>query len=213
MPRKVFVGGAILTAADVNTNLMDQAVMSFAGTAARGSAIASPVEGMVTYLADTDSLEVYTTVWGPVSPLRGVLQVVQGVRYSTYSVLVAGHGFSPEVPSLSAAITPASTSNKVLVTVAVGATHNVSGVKLLVNGSDSTYIGDTSGSKARASATGTGSIVFLHSPNSTSEQTYTIKIQNTEAGTDTLTLGTNNSIGDARFPTVPASITLMEVAG
>jgi hypothetical protein len=52
-----------LTAADVNTNLMDQAVMSFAGTAARGSAIPSPVEGMVSYLSDVDRLQVYTTAW------------------------------------------------------------------------------------------------------------------------------------------------------
>jgi len=66
VPRKVFVAGAILTAADVNTNLMDQAVMVFADSAARTAALASPSEGMVTYLADTDSLELYTTVWGPV---------------------------------------------------------------------------------------------------------------------------------------------------
>jgi hypothetical protein len=63
VPRKVFVAGEILTAADVNTNLMDQAVMSFAGTAARGSAIPSPVEGMVSYLSDVDRLQVYTTAW------------------------------------------------------------------------------------------------------------------------------------------------------
>jgi hypothetical protein len=36
---------------------MDQTVMSFAGTAARGSAIATPVEGMYTHLEDTDRLE------------------------------------------------------------------------------------------------------------------------------------------------------------
>jgi hypothetical protein len=38
---------------------MDQSVQSFAGTAARGSAIATPVEGMVTYLNDINSLSVY----------------------------------------------------------------------------------------------------------------------------------------------------------
>jgi hypothetical protein len=57
MPRKVFVAGEILTAADVNTNLMDQAVMVFDDSAARGSAIPSPIEGMVTYLKDTDKFE------------------------------------------------------------------------------------------------------------------------------------------------------------
>lgn len=67
MPRKVFVAGEILTAADVNTNLMDQAVMSFAGSAARGSAIPSPTAGMVTFLSDVNRLERYTTSWGPVN--------------------------------------------------------------------------------------------------------------------------------------------------
>jgi hypothetical protein len=57
MPRKVFTAGEVLAAADVNTYLMDQAVMTFAGTAARGSAIGTATEGMVTYLADSNTFE------------------------------------------------------------------------------------------------------------------------------------------------------------
>jgi hypothetical protein len=57
MSRKVFTAGEVLAAADVNSFLMDQTVMSFAGTAARGSAIPSPVEGMYTNLEDTDDLQ------------------------------------------------------------------------------------------------------------------------------------------------------------
>jgi hypothetical protein len=60
MSRKVFTAGEVLAAADVNSFLMDQSVMSFADTAARGSAIPSPVEGMVTYLEDTNFYESYT---------------------------------------------------------------------------------------------------------------------------------------------------------
>jgi hypothetical protein len=59
MPRKVFDSGEVLSATDVNTFLMDQMVMTFAGTAARGSAIATPTEGMLTYLADTNTFEYY----------------------------------------------------------------------------------------------------------------------------------------------------------
>jgi len=56
-----------LAAADVNSFLMDQSVMSFAGTAARGSAIPSPVEGMTTYLEDSDRYESYnSSAWTPV---------------------------------------------------------------------------------------------------------------------------------------------------
>jgi hypothetical protein len=59
MPRKEFDAFTRLDASDVNTYLMDQAVQSFAGTAARGSAIPSPVTGMTTYLEDTKDLRVY----------------------------------------------------------------------------------------------------------------------------------------------------------
>ena len=57
---KDFQAGEVLTAVDVDTYLMQQTVMVFAGTAARGSAIGTPTEGMFTYLKDTDSLEYYT---------------------------------------------------------------------------------------------------------------------------------------------------------
>ena len=47
---KSFGTGTVLTANDVQTYLMDQAVMNFAGTAARGSALPSPSTGMVTHV-------------------------------------------------------------------------------------------------------------------------------------------------------------------
>ena len=57
--RKVFVAGEVLEASEVNGYLMDQTVMVFAGTAERTAAIGTPSEGMVTYLLDTNSLEVF----------------------------------------------------------------------------------------------------------------------------------------------------------
>lgn len=62
--RKVFTAGSVLTAADVNDYLMDQAVMVFGGSAARGSAIGTATEGMTSYLSDTNSVEVFDgTQW------------------------------------------------------------------------------------------------------------------------------------------------------
>lgn len=59
-----FVAGEVLTAANVQDYLQDQSVMVFGGTAARGSAIASPSEGMTTYLADSNTIETYSgTTW------------------------------------------------------------------------------------------------------------------------------------------------------
>jgi hypothetical protein len=57
MPRKEFESFTRLDASDVNTYLMDQTVMTFAGTAARGSAIGTATEGMYTHLNDTDTLQ------------------------------------------------------------------------------------------------------------------------------------------------------------
>jgi hypothetical protein len=59
--KTTFVAGTILTASQVNGYLMDQAVQVYAGTAARGSAIGgSTTEGMMTYLADTNSVRMAT---------------------------------------------------------------------------------------------------------------------------------------------------------
>ena len=57
--RKVFNSGDVLTATQVQDYLQDQSVMVFAGTAARGSAIATPTEGMVVYLKDADQMQIY----------------------------------------------------------------------------------------------------------------------------------------------------------
>jgi hypothetical protein len=64
MPRKVFAANEILTAVDVNSYLMDQAVMVFAGTAARSSAIGTPSAGMLSYRTDGTAYEYYNgTAW------------------------------------------------------------------------------------------------------------------------------------------------------
>jgi hypothetical protein len=64
MPRKTFTAGEVLSAADVNTYLMNQSVMTFAGTAARGSAIGTAVEGMVSYLEDSNAFQFWNgTAW------------------------------------------------------------------------------------------------------------------------------------------------------
>jgi len=57
--RKTFTAGDVLTASQVQGYLQDQAVMVFAGTAARSSAIPSPSEGMVAITTDNDKLDYY----------------------------------------------------------------------------------------------------------------------------------------------------------
>ena len=50
---RTFASGEVLTSTNVQTYLMDQMVMVFAGTAARASAIPSPSKGMVAYSTAT----------------------------------------------------------------------------------------------------------------------------------------------------------------
>ena len=57
---KTFVAGDVLTAEQVNTLLMSQAIPVFANEAAAGSAIASPQEGQHRFLKDTDAFQYYT---------------------------------------------------------------------------------------------------------------------------------------------------------
>lgn len=56
---KTFNTGDVLTANDTNGYLM-QGVWVFANAAARTAAVTSPQEGNVSYLKDTDSLEIYS---------------------------------------------------------------------------------------------------------------------------------------------------------
>jgi hypothetical protein len=60
---KTFVAGSVLGASDVNTLLMQQAVMVFATTTARDTTpatrIATPSAGMLTFITGTKSLQLY----------------------------------------------------------------------------------------------------------------------------------------------------------
>jgi len=64
MPRKEFEAFTRLDALDINTYLMDQAVMTFATSVARDTAIPTPTNGISAYLQDSDTLTVYDgTAW------------------------------------------------------------------------------------------------------------------------------------------------------
>lgn len=69
-----FATGDVLSAAAANGYLASQTVMVFASAAARTSAIATPYEGMISYLKDTDVTQYYSgsawvTIGGTASPL------------------------------------------------------------------------------------------------------------------------------------------------
>jgi hypothetical protein len=126
-----------------------------------------------------------------------ILQVVQSAKTDTYSASVASGGESGDVSGLSCSITPSSTSNKILVTFAVNVgciTNQFCSYQAYCNGS-LVAVGEAAGSRKRATASSreirsddmvTIGMTFLHSPSSTSQQTYTIRLYHGSGGTQTL---------------------------
>jgi hypothetical protein len=85
---KLFQTGDVLTAAQVNTYLNEQTVMVFASAAARTSALTSVLaEGMVSYLQDTNAVEVYDgSAWVSI----GASGDITGITTGTDSGLSGG---------------------------------------------------------------------------------------------------------------------------
>ena len=123
--RRTFAPGEVLTASNVMNYLQDQAVMNFAGTAARGSAIGTAVaEGMVSYLQDTDSLQVYSAV-GTASPSW------RNVAFESY--VNTKTGLIPIVPTSITPVSGSATLNS------LGTTTFTNVTKIQLNGVFTSY--------------------------------------------------------------------------
>jgi hypothetical protein len=81
---KLFSTGDVLTAAQVNTYLMQQTTMVFASSAARTSALSGVLaEGMLSYLTDTNALQYYDgAAWQDVSNPGDITGVTAGTGLS-----------------------------------------------------------------------------------------------------------------------------------
>jgi len=77
---KLFATGDVLTAAQVNTYLMQQTTMVFASSAARTTALSGVIaEGMLSYLTDTNALQYYDgAAWQDVSNPGDITGVTAG---------------------------------------------------------------------------------------------------------------------------------------
>ena len=102
---KLFNTGDVLTAAQVNTYLQEQTVMVFASSTARTTALSGVLaEGMMSYLQDTNSVEVYNgTSWVNVGNAGDLTEIVAG----TGITVTSGTGPIPTV----ALTTPVAATN------------------------------------------------------------------------------------------------------
>lgn len=81
---KLFVSGDVLTAAQVNTYLQQQVTMVFANSTARTTALSGVLaEGMMSYLQDTNAVEVYNgSSWVNVGNSGDITGVTAGTGLS-----------------------------------------------------------------------------------------------------------------------------------
>ena len=158
-----------------------------------------------------------------------VLQVVSTTLTSTYSESVASGVISSSVVTgLTAAITPVSTSSKVLVQVSTALSNSGKlgvGAFLIRRGTTPIAQATTASNRSRVSMSGGAqsnnsvdmaalSQTFLDSPSSTSEIVYGISLHNTDSGTANVYVNRGDADVDVSRTSRPVStITLMEVAG
>jgi len=155
-----------------------------------------------------------------------VLQVVSTAKTDTFSTTLAS-GAETAITGLSASITPSSTSNKILimVTLFVGGSGNVGTTFLLKRASTDILVGDTAGSRKRATFssgknitgyedTVSASFTGLDSPSTTSSTTYSVSIFNSRGESDSFYINRGSSDTDNSVQQRTAStITLLEIAG
>jgi hypothetical protein len=228
MPRKVFTAGEVLAAADVNSFLMDQTIMTFAGTAARGSAIGTATEGMYAHLNDTDTLTYWNgSAWVNRIPAStsAVLQVLSTAKTDTFTTSSTSY---TGITGLTRSITPSSATSKVLVTVQLsfGFVESASanwGSFRLSGGNAGTYKGASPGSRRDAVFGGhldtatlapalfSGSIVYLDSPATTSAITYGVECITRTGGTIHINRS-GKDLNEDIFTRGASSITVMEIA-
>ena len=209
-----FTAGNVLTASEVNNYLMEQSVMFFETTGARDSAITAPENGMLCYVTGTGLYYTYvTSAW--ISSAGEVLQTVSTFKNDIYTHSTTTT--ATDITGMSVAITPRSTTNKVLITIALTTSNSGSNLNLSNLYRGATLIaqpatgsapnGGTLSMPIGASIdTFNAAMTFLDSPATTSATTYKLNIM-CNAGTAYV-----NRRGDSAIYTGVSSITAQEIS-
>ena len=184
--KKTFTAGETLTASDVNTYLMEQSVMYFAGTAARASAIPTPSTGMTSYIGVTGTatipqLETYTgsawqTPYGMTLVAKADISAASSLTinnafttsYDSYIIVITAKstGSTSDITfKLASGGTPTSTSGYAYMTSNAQFTGSVSWI---LGGSS----GDSFGKAGTISTLECSSTIFLHQPAAAKVKTW-----------------------------------------
>jgi hypothetical protein len=219
----------VLTAANVNDFLMEQAVMTFADATARDTALTSVLrEGMVAYLQDTDEVVKYDgSAWTSVGEPAGLVAVKHALFTGTMAEggIAAGANFA--VDDLSITHTLADAANKLIISAYLGAANSASlGLVGIGVADDGTLIGvgvsdgnrTPVGAGGRTAPTSDSRIVvnpavtFVYEPGDAVAHTYTVRAINISTGTQTVTINrTANDQNDEDHPRASSGFVIQEV--
>ena len=218
-----FQTGEVLTAANVNSFLMEQATMTFADAAARDAALAGVLRaGLNVYLQDTDRLQYYDgTAWqnvpneADVDAAGGLVAVKSAIFTGTQTQSLAA-GANVAVTGLSITHEVADPANKLIISANIGVAADSNGLGLcglaVSDGTNFIGVGDAEGVRARVSSSGrtggsstlvsnTPSVTFVHTPGAGSK-TYTVRAVGLFVVTSTVfinrTQGDGNDVGNPR---------------
>jgi hypothetical protein len=191
--------------------LQDQVVQTYAGTAARGSAIGTAVsEGMVSYLSDSDRVDIYDgSTWRPVLKTTGS---ILGASQTTLSGVqqITQRSYANDLASFTVTVTPSSANSRFLLIVRVGSIGHTDGgngvnMRLFRSGTglvnSDTFVYHASGNPGTPVT-----ITFLDSPATASSITYSFRCF-ASAGTVNF-----NGIGQNSSAFSISSYTVLEVA-
>ena len=157
------------------------------------------------------------------SSVGKILQVKSSAKTDTASIASSG-GNIYDISGLSVDITASATGNKMLIMAMVALSSISSGMgTLLRRDSTSIFLGDTAGSRGRLTTNVENQsnsvdckvvpITFLDTAPDTSQHTYKISVNETDAASNTFYINRGTSDSDqANRARVVSSITVMEIA-
>ena len=173
-------GGAVITTVDSGATIANATINS---PTLVTPALGTPASGVLT---------------NATFPAGHILQTLSGVKTNTFTTQAGYNDGSggDTIPGLSVTITPASTSNKILVTTHLNGAHAFNTnrvIATLYRGTTKIAVGDSAGVRQQVTGGFAGAhatiihnpitITFLDSPSSTSALTYTWKIGTHGSGT------------------------------
>jgi hypothetical protein len=178
---------------------------------------------------DSNGVPVASGAGGKFSAPGNIIAVKHAIFTGIQDVSIVGGG-NAAVTDLSITHTLQNASNKLIMSAYFGAVSNDAGLRgeggiAVMDGSTLINIGDASGSMTRVTAGGPvaqsgGNIIVgmpsfttVYEPGDTASHTYTVRVINVNASTQTMKINRNNIDNTAGHPRATSGFMIMEVAG